>query len=86
MKEIFIVTAVDVGENCDGKARVLGLFKSQDEADKYVCADIKEYVQNRDIPEDLVDYVQMFAYWDDDYTHGCEWNIEKVSLPEFLKI
>ena len=40
----WIVTAVDhdTDSNCDGKARVLGVFKAREEAKNYVDEDIKE--------------------------------------------
>ena len=42
----WIVTAVDhdTNGNCDGKARVLGVFKTHEEAKNYVDEDIKEWI------------------------------------------
>ena len=42
MNKIYVVTAVDVGDSCDGHARVLGAFKSKDDAKNYVRNDMED--------------------------------------------
>ena len=38
----YVVTAVDVGESCDGHARVLGCFKTEADAKTYVRNDMED--------------------------------------------
>ena len=47
----WIVTAVDYDTdgNCDGKARVLSVFKTHEEAKNYVDEDIKEWIDQREV-------------------------------------
>ena len=44
----FIVTAVDSGDTCDGKARVLAVCNTREEATAFVQADIEPYADERD--------------------------------------
>jgi len=83
----FIVTAVDVGDTCDGKARVLGAFKTEDEAKNYVKNDMQEYADERTYTDEetgktipcFCDFDKMFA--GDDY-NNCSWNIESITFEE----
>ena len=47
----WIVTAVDYDTdgNCDGKAQVLSVFKTHEEAKNYVDEDIKEWIDQREV-------------------------------------
>ena len=80
----WIVTVVnyDTDGNCDGKARVLGVFKTREEAKNYVDEDIREWVDNNtgDICGCECDFDEMSAWYDYDDTERCEWNIEEVEI------
>lgn len=80
--KLWIVTAVDydTNGNCDGKARVLGAFKSYDEAKIYVDEDIREWV-DRNCEEGVeCDFDKMAAWYDYDTSNRCEWNIAEVEV------
>lgn len=78
--KLWIVTAVDHGDSCDGKARVLGAFKSYGEARNYVNADIQEWVDHN--TDELrgcgCSFAEMAAWYEYDDAVRCEWNIEEV--------
>lgn len=81
MKKIWIVTAVDSGETCDGKARVLEACKTKEEALAFARSDIEKWADDRAGENIEVDFDRLSAsYAGTDF--GCEWNVEEVSLPE----
>ena len=81
--KIWIATYVDKGETCDGKARVLDVFKSEAEAKAAVRNDIEHWADERAGMPIVVDFDKMSAKYDwktlDD-ADGCEWNIEEHTL------
>ena len=81
MAKRWIVTAVDHGETCDGKARVLEVCKSKEEAEAYVRADIESWADERASEGIEVDFDHMSAHYDYNTDNRCEWNIEEVELP-----
>lgn len=72
----YIVTVVDHGETCDGKARVLEVCNTKDEALAFVRADIEQWADERAGEGIEVDFDRMSAHYDYDSSCGCEWNIE----------
>ena len=85
---MFIVTAVNYGETCDGHTRVLGRFPDKVHAQKYVAADMASY--HDDISEigvgvekfDLVRH----EVWAEIGVRGCVWDIFDIdSLPPLDK-
>lgn len=74
--EKYIVTAVDHGDTCDGKARVLEVCNTKDEAMAFVHADIEHWADERAGEGIEVDFNKMSAHYTDDTDNGCEWNIE----------
>lgn len=79
----YIVTAVDTGDTCDGKARVIGTFKTREEAKNYVTEAIKEWTDERASDAVEVDFDRKSAHYIDDKWDtdtGCEWNIEEVEI------
>lgn len=76
---IYVVTAVDTSESADGKARVLGAFRNEDDAKAFVRNDIEAYVDDAAEMGLVCDFDQMFARTED-YSYGCEWNIESVEV------
>jgi len=79
----FVVTAVDYGDTCDGKARVIGVFDECEKAVEFVKSDIAGYVDNGTIDGectyDEIDYEGMSVFTDN-HENGCEWNIEEVAV------
>lgn len=78
--KLWIVTAVDHGETCDGKARVLETCKSKEEAEAFVRADIENWADERAGEGVEVDFDKMSAHYDYNTGIGCEWNIEPVTV------
>lgn len=79
----YVVTAVDTGDTCDGKARVIGTFKTKDEAKNCVTEDIKEWIDQRAGEAVECDFDEMSAHYVDDKwdtNDGCEWNIEEIEI------
>ena len=81
MNKRWIVTAVDHGETCDGKARVLKVCNTKEEAEAYVHADIESWANERDGEDIEVDFDKMSAHYEYNHDNGCEWNIEEVEIP-----
>ena len=72
----YIVTAVDHGETCDGKARILDVCDTKDEALAFVRDDIEHWADERAGEGIEVDFDKMSTRYTDDTDNGCEWNIE----------
>lgn len=82
----WIVTCVDWGETCDGKARTLGVFKEREEARALVRNDIEHWADQNAGENIQVDFDKMNVYHmsgidPNAYGAGCEWNIEEVEIP-----
>ena len=77
--KMFIVTAVDISESVDGKARVLAVCNTREEAKAFVQNDIETWAYERAYEGIEVDFCKMSAHYNynDD---GCEWNIEEVDI------
>lgn len=78
--KIWIATYVDRGDTCDGKARVLDIYKSKEEAEAAVRNDIEKWADDRAGERLIVDFDKMTAYCLYDADVGCEWNIEEHLL------
>lgn len=76
----FIVTAVDSGETCDGKARVLVVCNTREEAKAFVQNDIEAWADEREGEDIEVDFDKMSAHYAYNNDNGCEWNIEEVYI------
>ena len=81
MKKLWITTYVDHGETCDGKARVLKVCATKEEARGEVRADIEKWADDRAGENIEVDFDKMSASYRD-RDEGCEWNIEEVEISE----
>ena len=75
----FIVTAVNSGKTCDGKARILAVCSTREEAKAFVQTNIETWAYERAYEGIEVDFCKMSAHYNynDD---GCEWNIEEVDI------
>lgn len=76
----WIVTAVDRGETCDGKARVLSICDTEDEAKAYVRNDIEDWIDQRAGEGVEANFEKMEAHYDYSQDDGCSWNIEQVQV------
>lgn len=75
-----IVTAVDTSDSADGKARVLKVCNTHEEAVAYVKQDMDGFVADANGMALGIDYDAMSAQTSDG-NYGCEWNIEEVEIP-----
>ena len=75
----WIVTAVDTGESCDGKARVLKCFKTEKAARNYIRRDMEGYVADAEGMDLETDYGRMSSRTKD-CNYGCEWNCERIQV------
>lgn len=76
----FIVTTVDTSETADGKARVLEVCSTREEAVNAVKNEIETYIDDAAGMNLVVDFNTMSAHTED-YSYGAEWNIEEVEIP-----
>ena len=81
--KLWIATYVDVNDTCDGKARVLEVCKSKEDAEAAVKADIEHWADERAGMPIVVDFDKMSAKYDwktlDD-SDGCDWNVEEIEV------
>ena len=77
--KMFIVTAVDISETADGKARVLAVCNTRDEAKSFVKNDIENFINDAAEMNPVADFEKMSVRTEDDM-YGCEWNIEEVDF------
>ena len=76
----YIVTAVDYGETCDGKAEVLGVYGTYEDAHNFVRADIENWCDFHAGENVECDFDKMSAWFTHDTETRCEWNISNISL------
>lgn len=76
----YIVTAVDYGETCNGKAEVLGAYNFYDDALNFVHADIEIWCDVYAGESIECDFDKMSAHFTHDPETRCEWNISTISL------
>lgn len=77
----FIVTAVDYGDSCDGKARIIFTTNNKDEAKKFVYEDMKLWCKNYQGLDYKCDFDDMSTSYNNNM---CEWNIEEVQIEDAL--
>ena len=77
--KMFIVTAVDISETVDGKARVLAVCNTRDEAKNFVKHDMEDFINDAAEMNPVADFEKMSVRTEDDM-YGCEWNIEEVDF------
>ena len=78
----YVVSIVDHGNTCDGKARVLLIADKLEEAQAYVRNDMEDYIDvatddNGNCPFDKINFDKMSIRNEDG--NGCEWNIESIT-------
>ena len=85
----FLVTAVDFGETCNGKANLIACCDSYDEAVEYVRNDMQDWADQRAGMPIVLDFDKMSAKYDWktlDNDDGCEWNIHEISIDSSFNI
>jgi len=80
MSKIWIATVVETGETCDGKARVLGAFKSKAAAIDCVHKDMDAWFQLAKTEGVEISYDKMRGWYDYDTSDGFEWNVSETEL------
>lgn len=77
MSKIHILTAVDYGDTCDGKARTIGVSFDRDEVQKILDGDIDEHLAalGPAYEEDCLSVVDK-----ETGETRCEWNIEEMDI------
>lgn len=79
----FVVTAIDVGETCDGHARIIGVFDTFKEAEAYVNEDMIDVFNGMGADDDsILDEVKHEVWLDGSKTKGCIWDILDLNKPE----
>ena len=85
----FLVTAVDSGSTCNGKADLIACCDSYDEAVEYMRSDMQDWADQRAGMPIVVDFDKMSARYDwktlDD-SDGCEWNIHEISIDSSMNV
>ena len=79
MNKIYVVTAVDVGDSCDGHARVLGAFKNKDDAKNYVRNDMEDLCDQLANTGIVVNFDQMKIVNESEDIVCC-WSISEVEV------
>ena len=78
-KKLFIVTAADTSETADGKAIVIDVCSTLEEALNVIKNDMESYVDDAAGMELIVDFDKWSAH-NKDYSYGSEWNISEHDL------
>lgn len=76
MAKMWIATYVDRGDTCDGKARVLKVCRTRDEARSEILSNMVKWHSDRD-GNAKVDFDRLSARLGDE---SCEWNCEEVDV------
>lgn len=79
-KKLFIVTSVDTSESTDGKATVVGVCGTREEAEALVRNEMESYVDDQAAELDLIVDFDIMSAHTDDFSYGCEWNISEYDL------
>ena len=77
-----VVTAVEYGDTVDGKARILGMYATHDEAKEAMCEFAKNYYV--DLGLDMISIKGGTASVGSTDECGCEYRIDEVEIPVYL--
>lgn len=76
----YIVTAIDIGETCDGHARLLGSFRSREDAEAFVKEDMKDTLATMGVDDNTIIKWDEHEIWVDyECNRGCVWDILEVA-------
>lgn len=74
----FIVTAVDVGESCNGHASILGFFDNEESAKNFVLADMKSMARING-GSAIINTAKFEVWKDEEMINGSMWTIHDLS-------
>lgn len=89
---VFVAASVDYGIHGNGKADILGVFPTREEAERYVRNDMADYEgridEGGEDPDVIFDYKDLSAYRS--VPHGedekvCEWSVCETKRLRLLK-
>lgn len=78
-RELWCVTYVEYGDSVDGKARVLNLFNTKEEAQAAMKEAAEGYLKDCGLEVRVFSYSASVGSTDE---VGCEYGIEKVKAPD----
>lgn len=79
MEKVYVVTAVDFVKSTNGKARVLGAFRSEDAARNFVRNDMEETLDEFAGLRTMPDFELMQIILPDNDS-GILWNVEATEI------
>lgn len=82
MNQIFMIIATDMGDTCDGQARILGVSNYITTAKKIMNDDISYYLENNGRKEDEVERDSETFVIVGDEGDGCKWQILETKFTE----
>lgn len=77
--KLYIVTAVDFSDTSDHKPRVVIATTNKELAESEIDLEMRCFLKNSEDKEISVDSSNLNA-WNEDYSFGCEWNMEEVEV------
>lgn len=77
-----VVTAVEYGDSVDGKARILGVYATPEEAHEVMSEAAKNYYVDLDL--DVISIKGGTASVGSTDECGCEYRIDEVKIPVYL--
>lgn len=76
MTKHYLVIYTDHGDSCDGLARVLGVYETEEKAKHEMDSDVKYYQRTNHHPMSTEYRAVMVG----DQLHGCQWQILEVEM------
>lgn len=77
MNKVYTVIYTDLGDSCDGFARVLGTYQTKEEAQHKMNADVEDYRKDNGLPY-TIDKGDCILLGDEHY--GCQWQILEINI------
>ena len=77
MSKVYTVIYTDFGDSCDGFARILGTYKTKDDALNAMNKDIADYRKDNGLPY-TIDKGDCILLGDEHY--GCQWQILEIKM------
>ncbi len=76
MTKHYLVIYTDHGDSCDGLARVLGVYETEEKAKQEMDYDVEFYRRRNHYPM----IVRQDSAMVGDEEHGCQWQILEVEM------
>ena len=77
--DVYVVSFVEYGDSVDGKPRVLGLFRTMEEASSNMALAAQTYAESLGVSVNYV--IKDSASVGDTGECGCEYRIDKMKVP-----